>query len=84
MYQLGLEKRARKTLEKISEPVKSRIINALEEMAQDPFSGDIRALQGEWKGFYRRRVGDFRIIYSVDSDIKVVSVESIVDRKDAY
>ncbi len=84
MYQLRLEKRARKTLEKISEPVKSRIINALEEMAQDPFSGDIRALQGEWKGFYRRRVGDFRIIYSVDSDIKVVSVESIVDRKDAY
>jgi mRNA interferase RelE/StbE len=84
MYQLRLEKRASKALNKISEPVKSRIINTLEEMSQDPFSGDIRALQGEWKGFYRRRVGDFRIIYSVDAEIKVVSVESIVDRKDAY
>jgi mRNA interferase RelE/StbE len=84
MYQLRLEKRATKALKKISEPVKSRIINALEEIIQDPFSGDIKALQGEWKGFYRRRVGDFRIIYSVDSDIKIVSVESIVDRKDAY
>jgi mRNA interferase RelE/StbE len=84
MYQLRLEKRATRALEKISEPVKSRVINALEEMARDPFSGDIKALQGEWKGFYRRRVGDFRIIYSVDSDIKIVNVESIVNRKDAY
>jgi mRNA interferase RelE/StbE len=84
MYKLRLEKHATKALKKISEPVKSRIINALEEMAQDPFPSDIKALQGEWKGFYRRRVGDFRIIYSVDSDIKIVSVESIVDRKDAY
>jgi mRNA-degrading endonuclease RelE of RelBE toxin-antitoxin system len=53
-------------------------------MARDPFSGDIKALQGEWKGFYRRRVGDFRIIFSVDVEIKVVSIESIIDRKDAY
>jgi mRNA interferase RelE/StbE len=53
-------------------------------MMQDPFSGDIKALQGEWKGFYRRRVGDFRIIYNVDSEIRVVSVESIINRKDAY
>lgn len=84
IYQLRLEKRATKALQKISEPLKSRIISALEEMTQDPFSGDIKALQGEWKGFYRRRVGDFRIVYSVDAEIKVVSVESIVDRKDAY
>jgi mRNA interferase RelE/StbE len=84
MYQVRLEKRASKAIKKISEPVKSRVINALEEMAQDPFSADIKALQAQWKGFYRRRVGNFRIIYSVDSDIKVVSVESIVDRKDAY
>jgi mRNA interferase RelE/StbE len=84
MYQVRLEKRATKTLKKISEPVKTRIVNALEEMTQDPFSGDIKALQGEWKGFYRRRVGDFRIVYSVDSEVKIVSVESIVDRKDAY
>jgi mRNA-degrading endonuclease RelE of RelBE toxin-antitoxin system len=33
MYQLRLVKRASKTLKKISEPVKSRVINALEEMA---------------------------------------------------
>jgi mRNA interferase RelE/StbE len=84
MYKLRLEKRATKALQKIAEPMKSRIIKALDEMTRDPFSGDIRALQGEWKGFYRRRVGDFRIVYSVDSDIKIVSIESITDRKDSY
>lgn len=36
MYQLRLEKRATKALKKISEPVKSRLINALEEMTRDP------------------------------------------------
>jgi mRNA interferase RelE/StbE len=84
MYKLRLEKRATKALQKIAEPMKSRIIKALDEMTRDPFSGDIKALQGEWKGLYRRRVGDFRIVYSLDSDIKIVSVESITDRKDSY
>lgn len=84
MYDLRLERRAVKFLQKLSEPGKSRVVSALNEMQQDPFSGDVKALSGDWKGLFRRRVGDYRIPYSVDTDVQVLSVESISHRKDAY
>lgn len=34
---------------------------AIERMAQDPFLGNVKALQGKvWKGRYRMRVGRFQ------------------------
>lgn len=84
MYELRLERRVIKTLKKLTEPVKSKLIKVLDGMKQDPFSGDIKALSGTWKGFYRRRVGNHRIIYCVDAEVRIINVESISDRKDAY
>jgi mRNA-degrading endonuclease RelE of RelBE toxin-antitoxin system len=53
MYRLRLERRAAKVLRQLPEVAKTRIMRALDEMERDPFSGDIKALTGEWKGFYR-------------------------------
>lgn len=52
MYDLRLERRAVKSLQRLSEPGKSRVVSALNEMQRDPFSGDVKALSGEWKGFF--------------------------------
>lgn len=84
MYELRLERRASKSLRGLPEPSKSRIVSALNELQRDPFSGNVKALSGKWKGFFRRRIGDYRILYGVDTDVRVVSIESISHRKDAY
>lgn len=40
------------------------ICKAIERMCEDPFSGDVRALQGKrWKGRYRKRVGQYRLVF---------------------
>jgi mRNA interferase RelE/StbE len=54
---------ARKSLKRIPANDKTRVLAALAEMQQDPFQGDIRKLQG-LPGF-RRRVGDWRILFEV-------------------
>ena len=59
-------------------------MRALDEMERDPFSGDTKALSGDYKGTYRRRVGRYRILYAVDTEVRIVSIETIVHRKDAY
>ena len=84
MYELRLERRPSKSLRGLPEPGRFRIVSALDEMQRDPFSGNVKALRGEWKGFFRRRVGDYRILYGVDTDIRVISIESVSQRKDAY
>jgi mRNA-degrading endonuclease RelE of RelBE toxin-antitoxin system len=47
-------------------PPKARrqVTRSISQMEQDPFHGDVLPLQGEeWKGYYRKRTGDYRICF---------------------
>jgi mRNA-degrading endonuclease RelE of RelBE toxin-antitoxin system len=59
---------------------RARINRALNDLAVDPFSGDITALRGSYEGLYRRRVGSSRIIFALKSDRRAVLVGDIVRR----
>jgi len=54
---------AKKALKRVPASDRTRIVSALNEMAENPFGGDIRKLQG-LPGF-RRRVGNWRIFFEV-------------------
>jgi mRNA interferase RelE/StbE len=69
---------ARKSLKRIPASDKTRIPAALAEMQQDPFQGDIRKLQG-LPGF-RRRVGNWRILFEVILDRRQVVIAAIERR----
>lgn len=69
---------ARKSLKPIPAGDKSRILTTLAEMQQNPFQGDIRKLQG-LPGF-RRRVGDWRILFEVIPERRHVAVAAIERR----
>ncbi|WP_201324548.1 type II toxin-antitoxin system RelE/ParE family toxin [Pseudanabaena sp. lw0831] len=45
---------------------------------------NITALRGNLTGRYRYRIGDYRIVYLVDEDSKVVSVTLIAHRSKVY
>ncbi len=69
---------ARKSLKRIPASDKTRILAALAEIQQDPFQGDIRKLQG-LPGF-RRRVGNWRILFEVVLERRQVVVAAIERR----
>ena len=47
-----------------------------------PNKGDIKTLDGNFKGYYRLRIGDLRILYKVNND--VIFISSILPRGDSY
>ena len=69
---------ARKSLRRIPVADKTRILAALAEMLQNPFQGDIRKLQG-LPGF-RRRVGNWRILFEVMPETRQVVVAAVERR----
>ena len=69
---------ARKSLKRIPVSDKTRILATLSEMQQNPFQGDIRKLQG-LPGF-RRRVGDWRILFEVVPERRHIVVSAIERR----
>ena len=75
--------RAEKDLRRVGADHAERAEAALDAMAANPRQGDIRKLTGvddEW----RRRVGDWRIRFTIDDAARAVVVLRVLPRGAAY
>lgn len=70
-------------LKKIDRQYIPRILDAIESLAENPFPVRSRKMKGS-ESSYRLRVGDYRVIYQVDTESKVVTIYHARHRKDAY
>ena len=70
---------AQKSLRGVSSNDRARIRRAIDELEANPFTGDVRKLKGDQRGF-RRRVGVWRIFFDVCSDEHWVIVTAIERR----
>ena len=75
-YNIRIQERTVKSLKKIPEPYKTQVKDTIDRLAQfSPSMNNIKALQGEYKGLYRLRSGDYRIIFDVvDTTIIILDV----------
>jgi mRNA interferase RelE/StbE len=83
-YSLEITDNALQNLKKIGKPHAPRIVNKLKALAQMMPDVKHKALKGEWLGYYRCRIGDYRAIYSIDHAQKIVMVHFIGHRKEIY
>ncbi len=60
----------------------ARIAAHIDSLSLDPFPSGSKKLGGE--DVYRIRVGDYRIVYSLDTDKKTIIIEMVKHRKDIY
>lgn len=72
-------------MRKLDRHVARRIRDYLAEVAslEDPRSRG-KALTGNFAGFWRYRVGDYRVICHIESDILLVLVVDVGHRKEIY
>ena len=70
-------------LRKIDRKFIPRILEAIESLSENPFPVQSRKMKGS-ESSYRLRVGDYRVIYQVDTENKVVTVYHARHRKDVY
>lgn len=80
MYRIIIKKPAKKFIDKLPVNDKRRIVTAIEGL---PDLGDRKRLQGHDE-YYRLRVGDYRIIYTVDNGELIVYVVAAGNRGDIY
>lgn len=79
---LILERTAKKRLLKLPINIHKRIITAFDLICKNPLVG--AKLSGELKGYYKLRLGDYRIVYSFDKGSKTVKVVKIEHRQGVY
>ena len=83
-YELQFSDSALKSLKSLSKTVASRILSKLERLAQNADDLPHQALTGQWSGYFRTRIGDYRVIYDLDRDQQILYVERIGHRRDIY
>ena len=78
-YKITFEKAAQKFLKKQNPKTARNILNAISEL---PEGTDIKRLQGY--DLFRLRVGNIRVIYSIEDEMKIINIENIGNRGDIY
>lgn len=79
MYKIVIEKRAEKFIRKQPKTAQVRLLSAISQLP----SGDIKPLKGH-DNLFRLRVGDYRILYTIDNEVLIICVIDAGNRGDIY
>ena len=80
MYQIIIKKKARKFIDRLPATERRRVVSAIEQL---PNGEDIKRMKGH-SDLLRLRVGDYRIIYTVDNGELIVYVIDAGNRGQIY
>ncbi len=83
MYRILLERTAEKDLSRLSTEIHDRVIAAIQALANNPRPPGCRKLAGS-KNDWRIRVGDYRVIYEIADQIRIVRVNRVRHRREVY
>ncbi len=83
-YQIKIKRQADRTLKRLRPQDRLRITEKIDLLGQNPDNPtlDVKRLQGQF--LYRLRVGQWRVIFDRQEVVKVISIEKIKPRGDAY
>lgn len=77
----------RKCIKELDKNLRGRMLDAISDISEHPMElrGDtIKPLTGELKGFWRYRVGDYRLVYFPDPSARRVDLVSVGGRGGIY
>jgi mRNA interferase RelE/StbE len=82
-YQIVISRPAAKSFEDLTESLQKRIAAAIEALGKEPRPQGVEKLSGR-KDQYRIRVGDYRIVYTIQDKLLIVLILQIGNRRDIY
>ncbi len=82
-YSVNFKPSVEKDLQPLSKTLVSRVMKRIERLRTDPFPRQAIKLSGTER-LYRIRVGDYRIVYEVDTQAKEVTIHYVRHRREVY
>jgi len=85
MYDVLLTRDAQGSYQAADDPLARRLNRCFDQLRRDPYQHpNIKRLKGSLSGYWRYRVGDWRVVYQVDDDKHTVTVVLIAHRSKVY
>ena len=83
MYKVAFDKDAEKEFLKLDTKAQKLIASKIIDLKNGNFSND-KHLQGKHKDKFRKRAGNYRIIYLKEDNFLVITVIRVAHRREAY
>lgn len=83
-YTLDFTDSAKEDLRRVDKKNAERIVKKMRWVAENTLSLQHDALTGQWSGYYRWRIGDYRAIYELDHNGRLVIVAVVGHRREVY
>ena len=84
MYFITFRKSAIKELGRLPSFAVKKIRIAIDGLAFNPRPDGCKKLSDSDENIWRIRVGDYRILYIIQDEIKIIDIRRIAHRKDVY
>ena len=82
-YHISILKSAQKDIRQLQKSVVAKVVAAIWTLADNPRPSGCKKLTAT-KNAYRIRVGDHRILYTIEDRIRIVEVYGAKHRREAY
>lgn len=82
-YSVTFARSARKELESLSQTIALRILKKIESLPKNPRPAGCKKLMGQ-NFLWRIRIGDYRVIYSIDDISRLIDITVIRHRSSVY
>lgn len=82
-YDICWKQSASKELRRLDRSMIPRVLSAVEALASDPQPSGCKKLQGA-EHLWRIRIGEYRVIYSVDGTVLCIEIIKIGHRQSVY
>ena len=87
-YEVLVDEKVEKDLAKVPNHIVEKFLNSLDEFEINPVRSrpgfDAKRLKGFPGNMYRLRIGNYRVLYSVDNNDRVIQITTIMHRSVAY
>jgi mRNA interferase RelE/StbE len=83
VYRVRISPDADKQLARLDGPVRARVVQRIDQLAENPRPSGCKKLKGD-DDLWRVRVGDYRIVFSIHNDLLLVLVIRIAHRREVY
>jgi len=83
-YTVQYDAQAVAELKKLPPKSGKRIVNKINWLAENFDQVNLCPLSGNLSGFYKLRVGDYRVIYSLDQNSETIVIEKVGHRREIY
>lgn len=83
MYSVAFESSAEKEFLKLEKSIQALVTVKIIDLKNGNFATD-KSLKGKHKGKFRKRAGNYRIVYLKENNLLLITVIRIVHRKEVY